>query len=710
MLTRHKFLNCFCLLAILLLVTSANSATYTVTQDGLGVDYSAATFNALTGSKAGNTFTFSGTFTTTITVQINGTSGSPVVLDGYAAGDCDPINAECTSSADLKKGMNIGSAATDPDYVTVQDFRMTRDDGATNPTFRIYSSGGGDLDNLIIQRNYSYMADGQMFYYYRGNNSIVTNNKFFVYGQGGDPSCGVYLVNLNDFIFRGNEVGHDESTYPSGCTSAEMIELHGCTDILMEYNDIYGAAQQSGIRPKEDYGGYQNNIIIRFNKVHDNNGANGKGIYPLTKVNQQINNVYVYGNFIYNNYIAGVMGGDGVNGYYVWSNVIHSNTSNGVSIYQKDGSTIQNVYIYNNTISRNATKADAANSESGIQISAGTNVNIKNNILWNNRTAGYGSKYYQIYALTTLASLEHDTYYHESSDPTVYYSGAARTLDTMQSTYEFENDVIAGEIADPGFLNPDGVDETYGTDDDDYRLDGTNINDGYDISQNFSVTVQGTVYWMNYDLGLSPAIDWTVNASGLETEFTDHPLLDRDTVGWTRGAYVFGGDVSGTLEAGLAGGNVSEAQIVAGLDGSGDPITIIVTMTGTTWDATLGADNAVSTAFIQGFDSAQSEAGGWNATIRDVLTYAAITRDSDTQATLTIPATAGYAITANETITVTIPASATAAGQVIVAGETMTISNIDPPQPAGSGTSMYYNSTGRSVNYSSTGKNIIIGQ
>ena len=101
------------------------AADWYVTQDGDG-DLSGqpnvtnampvATFNALTGDKSGYTYYFSGTFTTRIEVlNIEGSSGQPVTLDGYQVGDCDPINSVCSSSALLLQGMEIGGNITGPD-------------------------------------------------------------------------------------------------------------------------------------------------------------------------------------------------------------------------------------------------------------------------------------------------------------------------------------------------------------------------------------------------------------------------------------------------------------------------------------------------------------------------------------------------------------------------------------------------------------------
>ena len=103
--------------------------------------------------------------------------------------------------------------------------------------------------------------------------------------------------------------------------------------------------------------------------------------------------------------------------------------------------------------------------------------------------------------------------------------------------------------------------------------------------------------------------------------------------------------LTGTLSDGA-----TEAQIVAGAE------TLIVTLTGDTWDATIGADNSKTTALINGIDSAQAEGTGWDAVVKANLDYNDVVRTSDTVVTITLGAEATYEITATETITVTVPA------------------------------------------------------
>ncbi len=96
--------------------------------------------------------------------------------------------------------------------------------------------------------------------------------------------------------------------------------------------------------------------------------------------------------------------------------------------------------------------------------------------------------------------------------------------------------------------------------------------------------------------------------------------------------------------------------------------TLIITLDPSdTWDATVGADNAITTALINGIDSDGSEGTGWDIVVRGGMDFNDVTRTSDTVVTITLLAESTYAITANETITVTVPATAVASGGAIVA-------------------------------------------
>jgi hypothetical protein len=152
-------------------------------------------------------------------------------------------------------------------------------------------------------------------------------------------------------------------------------------------------------------------------------------------------------------------------------------------------------------------------------------------------------------------------------------------------------------------------------------------------------------------------------------------------------------NVSGVTNANLA--DITERIDRTVSTGSGGGVGIYTatcagTSTGTTeWDhdtaassqsLQLGIPPLVTTPFndarqasINGFDSAQSEGTGWDAEVKAKAAVTEVERLSDTEARWTIAAQSGYNITAQETITGTIPASILTGGQAIVATPTFTI-------------------------------------
>ena len=120
---------------------------------------------------------------------------------------------------------------------------------------------------------------------------------------------------------------------------------------------------------------------------------------------------------------------------------------------------------------------------------------------------------------------------------------------------------------------------------------------------------------------------------------------------------------------GTATASITEADVVAGGK------TIIITLTGDTWIAAGAASFDLQRLnIIQGLDSAQSEALGWNLQVRDTEVATAVVRTSDTVVTITLSASALYNITAQETITVTVPSTAVVSGQTINATPTFSVS------------------------------------
>lgn len=103
--------------------------------------------------------------------------------------------------------------------------------------------------------------------------------------------------------------------------------------------------------------------------------------------------------------------------------------------------------------------------------------------------------------------------------------------------------------------------------------------------------------------------------------------------------------------------------------------TIILTLTGDTWVTAGATFDAQRQNIINGIDSAQAEAAGWDAVVKATQGVAGVVRTSGTVVTITLDAQASYSITANETITATIPATALTGGVQIVASPTFTVTN-----------------------------------
>jgi hypothetical protein len=138
---------------------------------------------------------------------------------------------------------------------------------------------------------------------------------------------------------------------------------------------------------------------------------------------------------------------------------------------------------------------------------------------------------------------------------------------------------------------------------------------------------------------------------------------------WGIGAVAFKAatSVSAAL-TGTAAPTATESEIVAGGQ------TIILTLTGDTWVVAAGSVfDGQRQNIIDGIDSAQSETDGWDAE-RSNLNVTNVVRTSDTIVTITLGALAGYAITATETLTATIPSTATLLGLgAVVASPTFQI-------------------------------------
>ncbi len=130
--------------------------------------------------------------------------------------------------------------------------------------------------------------------------------------------------------------------------------------------------------------------------------------------------------------------------------------------------------------------------------------------------------------------------------------------------------------------------------------------------------------------------------------------------------------LTGTIVA-----SVNEANIVTGGK------TLILTLTDDNWIAAgVGSFDLQRDEIIAGCDSAQSEALGWDLVPKATQALAGVVRTSATVVTITWDAFPTYNITAQETITVTIPATAVVSGvSPTIAAATFTVAVTSVPGP-----------------------------
>jgi hypothetical protein len=185
--------------------------------------------------------------------------------------------------------------------------------------------------------------------------------------------------------------------------------------------------------------------------------------------------------------------------------------------------------------------------------------------------------------------------------------------------------------------------------------DGTNklsLNYPYPSGNYASYTVQtplsaGTYYWR------------VKNKSGSAGAYRIYSPIQSFTISSVSVA------LSGTVTT------ATETDIVTGGK------TIILTLTGDTWIAAgAGSFDLQRANIIAGLTSAQSEALGWNNVVKVLQSITGVVRTSNTVVTITLDAFATYNITASETITVTVPATALVGGVALVASPTFTVTPI----------------------------------
>jgi hypothetical protein len=155
---------------------------------------------------------------------------------------------------------------------------------------------------------------------------------------------------------------------------------------------------------------------------------------------------------------------------------------------------------------------------------------------------------------------------------------------------------------------------------------------------------------------------------------TDSTYASASNPGLYASGTVAGDPALDNFSAGDLGGSAAIAGTgAAGM--SGDDVraggkTLVITLTGDTF---VTLDNTKKQAIIDGIVAGSSTTWAWNA-VRPSIPTSAVVATSSTVVTVTLPALSGFQIDANQTLTITVPASALTGGNAIVASPTITLS------------------------------------
>lgn len=181
-----------------------------------------------------------------------------------------------------------------------------------------------------------------------------------------------------------------------------------------------------------------------------------------------------------------------------------------------------------------------------------------------------------------------------------------------------------------------------------------------------------------YSIATNETVTAIIPADVLVTSVT--PLTVGNSFGITAQSPVTA-TLSGTVTA-----SINEVDIRAGGK------TIILTVSDDTWVASGATFDAQRQNIIDGLDAATSPTNGWNNELVGTggsgsIDVTDVVRTSDTVVTITLPADAQYDISATETITATIPATAlTISALAVVASPTFTVADDVPATVTQSGT------------------------
>jgi hypothetical protein len=583
------------LLYFFLVTNYAMAATYTVSQDGSGRDYSVSTFNAETRTGE-HTYMFYGTITSQVLFQVSGTSESAMTtLDGTNATFTAAVTngALRTTGADffILKNISVDMGYWEyPDQDTTSRIAIDIYPGSGNEcdTFRIEGADithsgmgiyiGGLAHDFEISGSYIHEMNNHGVWISAASgvkpyNGKIESNEFYNVGfldSSSEVSPAIELIGTNNIIVRRNHVHNDMASMGMLALYANFVQ-----SILVEYNrfDTFnGQHHRSAISFKNDAWPctYNEDIVIRWNRIANSYGDDQSWGSSSAGINIGYNwrDVFIYGNEIYrcgvgidlaiswdtnpDNGCGAVIYNDGydVGPGYVFSNII--STTQGRGVYTGYGTTnasydaANNIYLYNNTFYRCGTgdctlgygyascPYDSSATFGSVLSDAQMDLHrYTNNLVYESRPNDTDYIQWQSYIDTTSGSTLYDYNHYYDPDTT---SLLIRLYESDWTNYDWDDtgrpDYGGNATQGNPYFNSAGTD---------FRLTSSSpssvVSGGLDMGTGnlFSDTIAGESITVPWDFALGPDTVWSDDPDSISID-------DRywDTIGsWGKGAYAF---------------------------------------------------------------------------------------------------------------------------------------------------------------------------
>lgn len=517
----------FILITLLLTIFSFNATAATYDVCSSGCDYTQSGFEALSGDKGGNTYFFSGTFTSTIDVNIDNAT-----LDGYEADNTTYMNlSEVAGRAKVDISSNSGIRMENCSNITIQDFEITG--GADRGMYATASN------NILMRRNYVYLVS---------SGSTIANSSYNI-TWGGSAGHG------NVFKNCGQDTADEDIALASGCHDIIISYNHlyatlstwgidgvlfstGVYDVLIEYNSIHDHNDSSGYDGEDGIDSkYGSDVIIRFNDIYNNKHQAGISIQKDSR------RFYIYGNRLANNLWSGIFIKDNSSSrtpgdFYIFSCLFEGEDHAGIGEdYDSPAYTLSNIQVYNNTFIESGDDVSSAKHTAIRPV--GENYIIKNNIFYKSRPSE--SDYTQIYVEPSLdddVTMDYNWYYWPSQTSKIFWGdGGSLTVDQVQAGSSNglpqETGLLANE-GDPGLTDIGGGDYTIAP-------GAAVIGKGIDMGTGAIVilVIQGVSYSVYWDIALADGTSFPGNGT-IPTIVT----VSRDSYdAWDIGAYQSGAPI-----------------------------------------------------------------------------------------------------------------------------------------------------------------------